>query len=35
MEKIMKKKTHAPSVSHNKRIIAHLKDDPKFTVEHL
>ncbi len=31
----MKKKTHPPSISHDKLMIANLKDDPEFAVEYL
>lgn len=31
----MKKKTHPPSISHDKLIVAHLRDDPEFAVEYL
>ena len=31
----MKKKPHPSSISHDKLIIAHLRDDPEFAVEYL
>lgn len=31
----MKKKIHPPSISHDKLIVAHLRDDPEFAVEYL
>lgn len=31
----MKKKIHPPSISHDKLMIANLKDDPAFAVEYL
>ncbi|MFZ5930938.1 MAG: addiction module antidote protein [Pseudomonadota bacterium] len=31
----MKKKSYPPSISHDKLVIAHLRDDPEFAVEYL